>query len=107
VGPGSTLFDLTFGNAFGTDGSFAGRDLDIQVPLSLTGTVTYHDTVALTGDAPVGDLYRRFDLVLDGGGLATGSAMTFAQDTDNLGTPGDIHPGDGNIPLPSGAHGRD
>jgi len=101
-GPGSTLFDID-GTNFGTNGSALGKSLTISLPVALTATATYSDQIALTGDAPVGDLWRNLSVSLGGSGLASATAMTFKQDTDNLGTPGDIHPGPPpGIPLPTG-----
>lgn len=99
AGPGGTVFDTDFGGMEGTPGSSAGLNFSIfDTMTGLSLLATYTDRVALTGQSPVGDLWRflRIDFQ-NTGGLASGAAITFVQDTDTLKF------GDLVVPLPSGA----
>jgi hypothetical protein len=97
AGQGDTVFDTYFGGAYGTDGSARGKDFSVTSGLgSLDITATYRDEVALTGQSPVGDLYRYLDIEFtSAGGFPTGSTLTFITDTDNIKFAGDIY-----IPAP-------
>jgi hypothetical protein len=83
-GPGLTLFDLTFNNTTGTDGSEAGLDFATSLTNDAAVTATYSRQVALSGDAPVGDLWSvltvDFRELLDEQPFGE---FTFVQDTDN------------------------
>jgi hypothetical protein len=88
--PGDTIFDITDPDP-GTPGSARGNTFNPDAGL----VVTYRDLVALTGFAPVGDLYLRLDIQFPNGfasGAAAPNTFKFVADTDNAGTPGDIHP---------------
>jgi hypothetical protein len=95
-GQPSTIFDRTFGGIEGTTGSALGKDF--QTSFSDVDIIaTYMDLVALTGKAPVGDLFLRLNIDFQGLGFASGGAaaphtMTFIADTDNAKTAGDITP---------------
>lgn len=94
AGPGNTVLDTTFGGATGTPGSELGMDFAVVSggdPYAITAT--YSNLVALTGFAPVGDLYRDLDIAFDVG--LTGS-LVFNADTDNIKFAGDIAP----VPIP-------
>lgn len=101
AGPGDTVFDTSFFGFFGTDGSGLGRDFTVTGGTGdgLDIVATYRNAVALTGDAPVGDLFRLLDLDFFTSGIAFGPdrTLTFLADTDNLLFAGDIRP----IPLPT------
>lgn len=72
---GLTVFDTTFRNLVGTDGSALGKDID-------TGTTaTYSRNVAINPNAPVGDIYHVVDVSFLPDGVQ--GAFTFSQDTDN------------------------
>jgi len=99
AGLGSTVFDTTFDFLDGTMGSMAGMDFSSEDTMTgLDILATYQDRVALTGESPVGDLWRvlRIDF-LNQGGLQSGSALTWYQDTDNANFGALI------VPLPTGA----
>lgn len=99
AGPGDTVFDTTFFGAFGTDGSALGQSFFV-----LSGgagydiTATYFDAVAISGNAPVGDIYRFLEIDFTTRGIAFGpqSTLEFLSDTDNILFAGDIRP----VPLP-------
>lgn len=81
--PGNTVFDLTF-PALGTNGSSAGITFGSgNNPFDIT--VTYANAVALTGNAPVGDLYHL--MRLDFGRQSFSGELGFVQDTDSAATP--------------------
>ena len=85
-GPGNTVFDRYWEPFPGTSGSADGHTFEVTSDhSSLDITATYVDLVALSGQAPVGDLYGQLDVVFNSG-LATGSTMTFIADTDNVST---------------------
>lgn len=95
AGVGDSVFDITFGGLFGTDGSALGITFASSDTRDVTAT--YIDEVALTGFAVVGDLWRFLKLDF-GAGIASGSpSFNFSADTDNLELPGDITP----VPEPS------
>jgi hypothetical protein len=101
AGPGDTVFDTLFG-AVGTAGSANGKPFQVTTATVDTPDIvaTYSDLVALTGDDPVGDLYR--SLTIDFQGDFTGTAgaanqsVWFLADTDNIKFAGDLAP----IPEP-------
>ncbi|MBX3351556.1 MAG: hypothetical protein KF684_01370 [Phycisphaeraceae bacterium] len=103
AGPGDTVFDTSYFGFFGTDGSAFGRDFTVTggTGEGLDIIATYRNAVALTGDAPVGDLFRLLDIDFFTSGVAFGPdrTLTFLADTDNLLFAGDIRP----IPLPTAA----
>jgi hypothetical protein len=101
AGVGDTVFDTTF-NGFGTDGSANGITFVLQSGgTGLDIVATYSNYVALSGDAPVGDLFRNLNISLaTSGGAALvfvnggyiGRDLQFDADTDNLKFGGDIRP---------------
>jgi hypothetical protein len=97
--PGNTIFDTTFGGAQGTDGSASGWTFDLQsAPSNLNITATYRNQVALTGHAPVGDLWEQLQLdFTNTGGLGANKCLTFIADTDSAATAGDVRP---TVPAP-------
>lgn len=100
AGPGDTVFDTTFDFMDGTSGSAAGSDFAANDTMTgLEILATYTDRVALTAANPVGDLWRFLTIeFLNQGGLASGTALTWYQDTDNLKFGGDLI-----VPLPTAA----
>ena len=94
AGDGSTVFDRTFGNAQGTPGSASGNDFEVPGPLPPFNILaTYRDQVALTGNPPVGDLFRNLDVMFTSvGGFPTGSNLTFLADTDSALIRDDVRP---------------
>ena len=93
AGLGDTVFDTWYGVS-GTAGSANGKPFAVRS--SGTGDIvaTYIDQVALTGDAPVGDLYRFLDIQF---GAPFADTLKFTADTDNILYAGDIQP----IPEPA------
>lgn len=92
AGLGDSVFDTTFNNNAGTAGSASGRDFTLvssSNPLDITAT--YFDAVALTGNNPVGDLFRYLDINFTNANGFRGN-MVFKADTDNLKFGGDITP---------------
>lgn len=92
AGPGNTVFDTFFGNAFGSPGSARGTDFTQTSGPFISGTATYRDAVGIAGNAPVGDLFRFLDLQFTGTSMATGTVISYRTDTDNLLFAGDIQP---------------
>ena len=90
AGYGNTVFDTTFGNQDGTVGSGSGRDFEIT---NGTGDpydilATYRNRVALTGQNPVGDIYRNLWITFSENTLFIPkflgpNILTFIADTDN------------------------
>jgi hypothetical protein len=90
---GGTVFDRTFGNAFGTDGSFLGGDFILEAavgPWDLK--VTYVDLVDSLADGPgaVRDIWGQLDIDFIGGATAPAyftvdNRLFFHQDTDIVG----------------------
>jgi hypothetical protein len=81
---GLTVFDTTFNNNLGTDGSSLG--LTFFTGLAVDGSVSaiYSRPVAIGANAPVLDLYQLLTIDftgVPGGGINT--SFTFTQDTDN------------------------
>jgi hypothetical protein len=98
-GAGSTVFDIDDLNE-GTVGSGVGEAYTDRSFPPGTIVATYSKIVALSGSAPVGDLFAILTIDytgLDGGGIASGSGLSFAQDTDNLALLGDLQ----TTPLPA------
>lgn len=92
AGKGNTVFDV-WSNTYGTAGSALGNAFEVVSGSStLNITATYRDLVALTGQAPVGDLYRTLVLDFGGNGFGPDSRLTFETDTDNLKLAGDLKP---------------
>lgn len=84
AGAGNAVFDLDFGNANGTAGSFSGRTFIMDVMPSFDVTATFRNAVALNGASPVGDLFTVLDLAFTGEiGLAAETSFNFRVDTDN------------------------
>ena len=81
---GITTFDTYFNDAYGTDGSARGTDFSVVSGLGQNDIVaTYRDLVAVSGSAPVGDIYADLDIdFVNSGGFASGSTLTFTADTD-------------------------
>ncbi len=91
AGPGNTVFDTTFGGAFGTDGSASGKSFSVTSDHSnLNIYATYRDAVALGTAAPVGDLYRYLDIEFRD--TAFQGSLGYQSDTDNIEFAGDIAP---------------
>lgn len=84
AGLGDTVFDVIY-PAYVTAGSAEGTEITTVA----SGLATYRHRIALTGDAPLGDLWRVLDIQLDPG-LAAGQSLTFVADTDNLSVSGDL-----------------
>jgi len=93
--PGNTVFDVSFpfgvfaGFGFvGTPGTAGGREFNLgSVYRTLYDgiTITYSDAVALTGTAPVGDVFRRMKIEFSPTTLLGPRALIeFNQDTDSL-----------------------
>ncbi len=102
AGVGDTVFDVDFAPFPGTDGSADGNTFELTAggdPYDID--VTYSDRVALIGDPPVGDLWRRLRIVFDGAALRSGDSISYLADTDNLSLAGDIRevPEPGTIAL--------
>ncbi|MCP4709421.1 MAG: hypothetical protein GY869_12410, partial [Planctomycetes bacterium] len=91
------IFDTDFSPFPGTPGSADGNTFDVTSGLgSLNILATYRDQIAITGFAPVGDLYRFLDIEFrDVGGFVSRS-LTFEADTDNTQLGGDFN----QIPAP-------
>lgn len=100
--PGDTIFDITTSLAGGsTENSQSGRTFEETSNLTGAIVATYSNSVALTGDAPVGDLYESLfiDLAgLAGGGLSSTQTLAFRADTDNAAAGSSVVPA---IPLPA------
>jgi hypothetical protein len=97
AGAGDTVFDTDFGGAVGTAGSSTGRTfMPTTSHIDLDITANYIDRVALTGDAPIGDLFRYLEIDFNATGFASGREFRYITDTDNIEHAGDIDP----IPEP-------
>jgi hypothetical protein len=85
--PGDTVFDRTFDGLEGTPDSAAGLDINAATDLNIVAT--YRDQVAITGNAPIGDLYRSLDLRFSDDPAFGGGRLVFTADTDaaQLGVP--------------------
>lgn len=101
AGDGDAVFDRDWTPYPGTAGSADGRAFYRTSSNNFSVVATYSDLVALTGDAPVGDLYRNLLLTFQPVPVYTFSAfapaglfgtMTFMADTDSLLLPDDIVP---------------
>lgn len=89
AGTGNAVFDTqALGDVFGTEGSFRGLHINDG------NNVYYRDLVALTGFAPVGDLFRTLQIDF----LQSVTSYSFMTDTDSLSISGDITP---TVPEPS------
>lgn len=93
--PGDTVFDLT-DPAPGTDGSANGRTYTFGAGTDAAEAI-YHDQIALTGNAPVGDLWRALELVFGANSPFVDARLIFQQDADNAAVPGSIRP----VPEPA------
>jgi hypothetical protein len=95
--PGDTVFDVD--STSSTDGSANGWTFAAQsVPTGLDILATYRNKVALTGNAPVGDLWAQLQLDFTStGGFGAGQRLTFIADTDMAATAGDVTP---TVPAP-------
>ncbi|WP_424964500.1 VPLPA-CTERM sorting domain-containing protein [Dinoroseobacter sp. S375] len=100
--PGDTIFDVATSLAGGsTENSENGRTFEETSNLSGAIVATYSNNVALTGDAPVGDLYESLFIDLSGlagGGLSSTQTLAFRADTDNAAAGSSVVPA---IPLPA------
>jgi hypothetical protein len=100
--PGNTVFDNGYDGSEGTPGSALGFTY-VRTTANPVGDITayYRDQVALTGFAPVGDLYRILDIWFPNSVAGAAAGMfgvhQFKADTDNIATPGDINP----VPEPT------
>ena len=95
AGDGDAVFDIDWSPYPGTDGSADGNTFDRTSSNNFDVVATYSNLVALTGFAPVGDLYRNLSLsFVSAAGAPVGlfGSMTFLADTDNLSISGDIVP---------------
>jgi hypothetical protein len=95
AGYGDSVFDIDWSPYPGTEGSADGNTFDRTSSNNFDVIATYSNLVALTGDAPVGDLYRNLSLsFVSPAGAPVGlfGSMTFKADTDNLLFSGDIVP---------------
>jgi hypothetical protein len=95
AGTGDTVYDIEWSPYPGTPGSANGKSFTPTggSDAGLNITATYRDLVALTGQAPVGDLYRYLDIQFtNAGGLCSGRTLTYVTDTDNIKFAGDIDP---------------
>ena len=83
---GGSVFDTDFGGQYGIEGSYLGWTFDVQsAPCHLDIEVTYRDMVALSGQDPVGDIYRYLEIEFtNSGGFAAGDTLTFIADTDKV-----------------------
>jgi hypothetical protein len=103
AGVGDTVFDTrALGDIEGTLGSARGLDFVRMTGGPALVNAYYRDYVALSGNAPVGDLFRILDLWFYGVatvGVPDGmtGVMTFQADTDNIQYKGDINP----VPEPA------
>ena len=97
AGKGDTVYDV--GSSASTLGSASGWTFQATggSANSLNLLATYRDQVALSGDSPVGDLWRFLELDFQNIPLASGATLTYITDTDNIKFAGDIQP----IPEPS------
>jgi hypothetical protein len=92
AGVGNTVFDILAFPDGTTDSGLGEAFGDLGGP---TGSIiaTYSKIVALTGFAPVGDLFAILSVDfsgLDVGGIVSTSQLLFVQDTDNLSLSGDL-----------------
>lgn len=78
---GFVLFDRTFGNAAGTDGSANGFDWDTTLNTGTVAAVTYLNPTGINGAAPVGDVFQQ--LFVNFGQTGPRTSFSFQQDTDN------------------------
>ena len=107
--PGNTVFDT--GGAFGafvgfsfvgTPGTSTGLDFDLHSSYRTLydgATITYSDAVALAGDAPVGDIFRRLTIEFASDRLlGPNRIIQFRQDTDSLAFGSVLAPVSANVP---------
>jgi hypothetical protein len=78
---GLTIFDRTFGGAFGTDGSALGTDWTTALNGGTIIDVTYLDRIGIGGAAPVGDIFQQ--VFVEFGTTGPRTDFTFVVDTDN------------------------
>ena len=96
--PGNCVFDTEHNvgpDGYGTAGTFLGRAFNPRYAdqVDLTMTATYYDEVALDANpVPVGDIYRYLKIDFDGVGFASGRALRYLADTDELNHAGDLTP---------------
>lgn len=90
--PGDTVFDI-LDSGTGTPGSALGAEFSLSSisDSSIDLDVTYSNLVALTGQAPVGDLFESVSVQFSSalGGI-DGGFLDFIADTDNSATAGDV-----------------
>jgi hypothetical protein len=94
AGTGDTVFDV-WNDASGTPGSEMGWAFDRISSNNFDVNATYMNSIALSGNPPVGDLYRNLLLSFaEPTGAPTGlfGILEFISDTDNLSISGDINP---------------
>lgn len=94
AGAGNSVFDTrAIGDVEGTTGSARGMDFTVTSVTAVDAdeiiNVTYHGSVGLGANAPVGDLYRYMDITFSDG-LDYGTLLGFNADTDNILFAGDI-----------------
>jgi hypothetical protein len=79
------------GDIDGTTGSARGWSFEVTNLFAFNGdiTATYFNAVQLTGDAPVGDLFRNINIAFS---APLTYQLAYITDTDNLKFAGDIQP---------------
>lgn len=93
--PGDTVFDIDSPSP-GTTGSASGWTYQYSAGTDAAQAI-YHDQIALTGNAPVGDLWRALELVFGPTAPLLNGSLSFIQDADNASVPGSIRP----VPEPA------
>tara|TARA_R110002049_G_scaffold50370_2_gene142990 strand:+ start:56137 stop:56829 length:693 start_codon:yes stop_codon:yes gene_type:complete len=96
-GPGDTIFDIDSPSP-GTADSASGANFFVNSggdPFDIVAT--YSDQVAITGDAPVGDLWRRLSIDFTTTPFVPDSRLVFRADTDNTALEDDL----GEVPEPA------
>jgi hypothetical protein len=86
--PGLTVFDIIADPDWLTPGSAQGREMAIVGGAPIGTVATYRNLVAISPNAPLGDLYETLDVTFDVQGGAR--FFEFVTDTDNIGKGGTI-----------------
>ena len=83
---GQTVFDRAFGGSVGTPNSASGRDFGGFLSFGGSISALYTNIVAISGSAPVGDIFANVLLTFGDGtfanGLSGGRQYRFSLDTD-------------------------
>jgi len=91
AGTGNSVFDVTFGGLEGTAGSGIGRTFEVTDGLGqLDITATYRNQVAISGDSPVGDIWRYLDITFTNSGSFAAGTLKYGADTDNILNSGEV-----------------